>query len=68
MPFAATWTDLEIIIPSEVSQKRKTILYDITRIWNLKYDRNELIYETEADSQTKKTSLWLPKGKREGIN
>ena len=24
MPFAATWTKLEIIIPSEVSQKRKT--------------------------------------------
>ena len=23
MPFAAIWTDLEIIIPSEVSQKEK---------------------------------------------
>ena len=23
MPFAASWIDLEIIIPSEVSQKRK---------------------------------------------
>ena len=23
MPFAATWMDLEIIIPSEVSQKEK---------------------------------------------
>ena len=26
--------------------------YDITYIWNLKYDTNELIYETETDSQT----------------
>ena len=32
MPFVATWTDLEIIILSEVRQ----ILYDITYMWNLK--------------------------------
>ena len=47
MPFAATWMDLEIIILSEVSQ----IPYDITYMWNLKCDTNELIYETETDSQ-----------------
>ena len=28
------------------------IPYDITYMWNLKYDTNELIYETETDSQT----------------
>ena len=50
MPFAATWMDLETIILSEVSQKE--IPYDITYMWNLKYDINELIYETETDSQT----------------
>ena len=33
-------------------------------MWNLKYDTNPLIYKTETDSQ--KTNLWLPKGKREG--
>ena len=32
MPFTATWTNLEIIVLSEVSQ---TILYDITHMWNL---------------------------------
>ena len=48
-PFAATWMDLEIIILSEISQKEKQILYDITYIWNLKYDTNEPIYETETD-------------------
>ena len=40
--------------------------YDITYIWNLKYDTNELICKTETDSQTEKTNLWLPKGKGEG--
>ena len=36
--------------------------YDITYMWNLKYDTNELIYETETDSQTQRTDLWLPSG------
>ena len=52
MPFAATWMDLEIIILSEVSQKERQIPYDITYMWKWKYDTNELIYETETDSQT----------------
>ena len=30
---------------------------------NLKMDINELIHKTDIDSQTKKTSLCLPKGK-----
>ena len=51
--------DLEIIILSEVSQTEK---YDITYMWNLKYDTNEFIYETETDSQTSRTDLWLPRG------
>ena len=44
MPFAATWMDLEMIILSEVRQ----ISYDITYMWNLKYDTNEPTYETES--------------------
>ena len=32
-------------------------------MWNLKYDTNELIYQTETHSQTSKTNLWLSKGK-----
>ena len=37
-------------------------------MWNLNYDTNELIYETETNSQTQRTDLWLPRmGERLGI-
>ena len=45
MPFAAIWTDLEFIILSKVkSERERQIPYDITHMWNLKYDTNEPIY------------------------
>ena len=34
------------------SDIERQIPYDITYMWNLKYDTNELISETETDSQT----------------
>ena len=40
MPFAVTWMDLEIIILNGERQ----ISYNITYMWYLKYDTNELIY------------------------
>ena len=61
MPFAATWMDLEIIILRKVSQKEKDIPYDTSYMWNLKYDTDEHIYETETDSQTERTDWWLPR-------
>ena len=40
-------------------------------MWNLKANTNEFIYETEMDSQTQRTDLWLPRrrkgGRREGL-
>ena len=60
MSSEATWMDLESIILSEV---RKRILYDITHMWNLTYDTNEHIYETETDSQIQGTDVVA---KREG--
>ena len=33
-------------------------------MWNPIYDTNELIYET--DSQTQRTDMWLPKGRGRG--
>ena len=52
MSFAATWMDLKVIILREVSQKETDKYHDITYMWNLKYDTNEHIYETQTDSQT----------------
>ena len=34
------------------SERGRQIPYDVTYMWNLKYDTNELIYEVETDSQT----------------
>ena len=63
IPFATTWMDLEIIILSEIIQKEKDIYHMITYMWNIKYDTNELIYETEIDSQIYSTDWWLPRGR-----
>ena len=34
------------------SERERQIPYDITYMWNLKYDTNEPIYETETESWT----------------
>ena len=48
------------------SEGEKQVVYDITYMWKSKKkkDTNELIYKTESNSQTLKTTFWLPKGKR----
>ena len=43
MPFAATWIDLEIIMLTKVSQKKKYKYHMISVMWNLKYDTNKHI-------------------------
>ena len=40
LPFATTWMDLEGIMLSDISQREKQILYDITYMWNLKNKTN----------------------------
>ena len=49
MSFAATWMQLGMLILSEVSQKEKDRYHEITYMWNLKHDTNELIYKIETD-------------------
>ena len=56
MPFTATWRQVEITL-SEVERKRC-----VTYIWNLKYNTDESICETETGSQTQRPSLWPPRG------
>ena len=34
------------------SERERQISYDITYVWNLKYDTNKLTYKTEIDTQT----------------
>ena len=44
--------------------KERQISYEITNMWTLiKNDTKELIHKIEADSETLKPNLWLPKGK-----
>ena len=50
--FSAIWMQLEITVLS-TSERERQISHDITYMWNLKYDTNELIYITEIDSQTR---------------
>ena len=45
------------------SERERQIPYAITYTWNLKYDTNELIYETETDSVIE-NKLMVTKGER----
>ena len=48
-----------------MSDRERQISYDITYMWNLKYDTNELIDKTETDSDVEK-KLMITKGERGG--
>ena len=50
LAFSAIWMDLEIIILSEVSQTKTSIIWYHLYV-EAKNDSNELIYKTETDSQ-----------------
>ena len=51
MPFATTWMDLEIIIPSKVSQGP----HDITYMWNLKKKKKTVISEPYIQNKNRPT-------------
>ena len=47
---------LEMIILSK-SDRERQIPYDVIYMWNLKYDTDQHVYETETDSETQRTDL-----------
>ena len=62
MPFSATWLNLKIIL-SEISQTKT----NITFMWNIKYDKNDLTYKTEIDSDIENKLMIIKRKKvREG--
>ena len=45
-------------------ERERQIPYNIIYMWNLKFDTNELIYETETESWDHRgTDGWLPRGR-----
>ena len=58
MPSEATQMDVDYHTKSDRERQTWYHLYAESK----KKNTNELIYKTETDSQTEKTSLWLPKG------
>ena len=59
--FAATWTELETLILSELSQRERQIPYDITYIWNLMYGTSEPFHRKETHGLGVCMYLWLPR-------
>ena len=49
MPFAATWMDLEIIIPREVSQTETNIICDHKCVKSNKNDTEQLTQQNQTE-------------------
>ena len=60
MPFAATWMELETLLLSEISRKRKpnTIWYCLYLESNI---RHKWTFSQKRNSWTWRTDLWLPR-------
>ena len=50
--------------PNHTKLSQRQISYNITYVWNLKNNTNELTDKTEKDSHTEKTNLWVTKRER----
>ena len=63
MPFAATWIHPEMVRLSESETERRTT-YDITYMWNRKYDANNLLNRNRLTDIENK--LTVTKGEKMG--
>ena len=69
MPFVATQMQLEILIRSELSHKKKRqISYDITYVWNLIYGTNEPFHIKENHGHGEQTCGGQEGGGGSGMN
>ena len=64
MSFMTTWKDPEGIMLSEISQ-RKTTLYDLAYMWNLKKTKQN---KTKTSSLLQKTDRWFSEVGRGGVD
>ena len=62
MSFAATWMNLEIIILSEVRQKKAHIKWYHFEVESNKNDTNELIYKTDSNLKIWKSNYGHRRG------
>ena len=63
MPFAAAWMDLEMTLPSELSQRDRNTVYHLylePKVWP------KWTYETETDLQTDRKEAYKPHGYQRG--
>ena len=65
MPFAATWMDIDIIILSEISQRKTNIIWYHLYVESKKNSTTELIYKTEKLTDME-NRLTVTKGKGAG--
>ena len=48
--FAMTWMNVKVIMPSEISQRERQILYDLSYMWNIKQNKAK-IYIIEKETR-----------------
>ena len=66
MPFAATWLQLESLIPNEISQKEKDKYHMMSHV-ELKYGANDPIYKMETDHRHGEQTWGCQVGREQGV-
>ena len=68
MPFPTAWTELEILILSEVSQKEKDKYHMISHIWNLIYGTNAPFHKKSTHGLREQTCGCREEGGGSGMD